>query len=127
MTDKEEQSQRLREELDRAIEILREDPCATDIVAGMLVEALEEENGPVAIYAAPAMAYGVPPVYQATERVKRWNRDHHHHPFREIQLVRELHSQGLDANQVDAVLDVLDNICTGCWDNARGCQCDNDR
>lgn len=122
---------RLRAELDRAIELLRQDPTATELVAGMLREAVEEENGPVPIYAGPAaaiaVAYAGPEVYRPTERVKQWNRDHDQHPFRENYLVRQLSNQGIPAEQIDLVLDVLDDICTSCWDAPAKCQCWNDR
>jgi len=121
----------LYDELNHAIEELRADPARAAQRLESLAEVLRED-APVPIYGAPVdndvvMAYGGPPVYQPSERVKRWNRDHDHHPYREIQLVSQLSSQGLSADQIDAVLDVLDDICTSCWDAPAKCQCWNDR
>jgi len=97
-----------------------------------VVERMNTDAAPTPIYAAPVddicMAYGGPPVYRPTERVKRWNQDHDRHPFKETRLVQQLRDHaGLTEEQLDRALDVLDDICTSCWDAAGSCQCWNDR
>ena len=93
----------------------------------------ETEAEPVPIYGAPAevivVAYGVAPVerFSPTDRMKRWNRDHDQHPFRETRLLRLLGEAGLSGQQIDTVLDCLDDCCPDCWDGGPTCQCRNDR
>ncbi|KKK53190.1 hypothetical protein LCGC14_3097290 [marine sediment metagenome] len=41
-------------------------------------------------------------------------------------FIRQLKEEGLSEENIEKFLGVLNKICTDCWDESFGCQCNND-
>lgn len=59
------------------------------------------------------------------EQIDKWNKDRSYFGH-EVLFISQLRNKGLTDDQIVLVLDVVDEICTHCWDGWSNCQCTND-
>lgn len=60
------------------------------------------------------------------DKIKKWVNDNTYSSSTDIMLLEKLNEKGLSKSQIVGMLEILENICRHCWDNAFGCQCWND-
>jgi hypothetical protein len=99
------------------------------ITVGLMCEACGFFSVTYTVEAEPTPVYGAPFLQEKALplKIKEWNLEHGENAYKDILLIRRLKEiLDNDTEKVSDVLELLENICTSCWNKEGSCQCWND-